>query len=88
MTGRIVIGVIYGCVDNVQFHVLAKDEGGRFFTREKSGQFIYLQEIAVFHDACFERSRFLDNSFYKYRQYVQLSIGIDKTFNNNFFKKI
>ncbi|AQT42098.1 hypothetical protein BBC0178_006010 [Bartonella apihabitans] len=37
MTERIVIGVIYGCVDNVQFHVLAKDEGGRFFKREKSG---------------------------------------------------
>ena len=42
----------------------------------------------MFHDACFERSRFLDDSFYKYRQYVQLSIGIDKTINNNFFKKI
>ncbi len=35
MTGRIVIGVIYGCVDNVQFHVLAKDEGGTLFYEGK-----------------------------------------------------
>jgi len=26
--------------------------------------------------------------FYKYRQYVQLSIGIDKTINHGSFKKI
>ena len=30
MTGRIVIGVIYECVDNVQFHVFAKDDGDGF----------------------------------------------------------
>ncbi len=42
MTGRIVIGVIYGCVDNVQFHVLAKDEGGDAFLRGKKAVSSYI----------------------------------------------
>lgn len=42
MTGRIVIGVIYGCFDNVQFHVLAKDEGGAFLRGKKAvSSYIY-----------------------------------------------
>ena len=30
MTERIIIDGIYECVDNVQFHVFAKDDGGGF----------------------------------------------------------
>ena len=36
MTERIVIDGIYERVKNVQFHVFAKDDGGRFFTRVKT----------------------------------------------------